>query len=227
MIDPTALARAIEIQHKSYKLLRWISKAIDDGRLPAQFATRHAEGPESAVEWVRRYHDVFPSDVQVASDDLQALANFFWTYVVTSFDVVSEPGTRGEFGTICTCELCVRLVDASHLKTKKLRAQDKRLALDLMVARVVSLGAEHDVVIDEGIARSFLDEPALRRAAGYAAYGGSLLDRLRGETDGPAVLALWREVAWTRAGSPIKDFHLDVRDFMASEQRLLDAMNRP
>jgi hypothetical protein len=95
-----------------------------------------------------------------------------------------------------------------------------------MVARVVSLGSEHGVVIDEGMARSLLDEPAVRRAAGYAAYGGSLLDRLRGETDGPAVLALWREVAWTRAGSPIKDFQLDVRDFIASEQRLLDAMSR-
>src|SRR5688500_20267991 len=116
MTDPTALAHAIEIQHKSYGLLRWISKAIDDGRLPAQFATRHAEGPESAVEWVRRYHGVFPRDVQVASDDIHAMANFFWTYVYTSFDVVRVPGTRREFETVCcSCELCVRLVGVGCL----------------------------------------------------------------------------------------------------------------
>jgi hypothetical protein len=225
MIDTDALASAIEIQQKSYRLLRWVAEAIDNGRMPARFATRHAEGPEAAVEWVRQYHDGFPRDVRVDSKDLEALANFFWTYVVTSFDVVSEPGSRGAFGTTgCICELCVRLVDASHLKTKKLRAHDKRRALALMTARTVSLGAEHGIVIDEGTATSYLDDPDLRRAMGYSAYGKSLLERLRGETEGPAVLALWREIAWTRTGAPIKDFRLDVDDFVASEQHLLDVM---
>jgi hypothetical protein len=170
---------------------------------------------------------VFPRDVQVDPENIEALANFFWTYVVTSFDVVGDPGTRGAFGTVgCTCELCVRLVDASHLKTKKLRARDKRRALDLMTARIEALAAEHDIVIDDRTARSYLDDRALRRAAGYAAYGESLLERLNGGTDGPAVLALWREIAWTRAGSPIKDFRLDAADFVASEERLLDEMSR-
>ena len=227
MLERNSLARAIEIQQKSYHLLRWVADAIDAGRLPAQFATQHAEGPEAAVEWVRRHHDVFPRDVQVDPENIEALANFFWTYVVTSFDVVKDAGTRGAFGTVgCTCELCVRLVDAGHLKTKKLRARDKRRALDLMTARIEALAAEHDIVIDNRTARSYLDDHAPRRAAGYTAYGESLLERLNGETDGPAVLALWREIAWTRAGSPIKDFRLDAADFVASEKQLLDEMSR-
>jgi len=40
------------------------------------------------------------------------------------------------------------------------------------------------------------------------------------------VLALWREIAWTRAGSPIEDLRLDVADLVASEEQLLDEMSR-
>ena len=216
MLDPDILSHAIEIQQKSYRLLRWVAEAIDDGLIPAHCATRHAEGSDAVVEWVRRYHNLFPGDVQVDSKDVDTLARFFWTYVVTSFDVVAERGSRGAFGTTgCTCELCVRLVDASHLKTKKLTAFDKRRAATLMTARAVTLGAEHGIVIEEPTATSYLNDPALRRAMAYSAYGESLLERLEGATDGPAILALWREIAW-------KAFHLDVADFAASEQQVLD-----
>lgn len=227
VLDYIALSFAIDIQQRSYRLLRWVGAAIDDGRLPAQFATRHEEGPGAAVEWVRRYHGIFPTDVQVEPSSVEALGNFFWTYVVTSFDVVAEPGTRGEYGTTgCTCELCVRLVDARHLKTKKLREHDKRRALDLMTQRVVTLADEHGAPASEERVTPWLQEPALRRAMGYSSYGASLLERLRGETDGPPVLALWREIAWTRTGAPIKDFVLDVADFEASERLLLDHLRR-
>jgi len=225
VLDFNALTRAIDIQQRSYRLLRWVAAAVDDGRLAAGSATQHADGPAAAIEWVRRYHSVFPRDIQVGPDDVDALATFFWTYVVTSFDVVIEPGSRGAFGsTGCTCELCVRLVDASHLKAKKLRAYDKRRAVELMAERTVARCSEHHLAVGEATVRSFLEVPNLRRAMAYSAYGASLLARVRGETEGPAVLALWRAIAWTRSGAPIKGFVLDAADIVESEERILDAV---
>ena len=63
MLPADDLTFAIEIQHKSYLLLRWVADSINAGRLAPATASRHAEGPEAAVEWVHRFHDAFPSDV--------------------------------------------------------------------------------------------------------------------------------------------------------------------
>jgi len=228
MLPPDDLAFAIEIQRKSYRLLRWVADAVDSGSLAAQTVSHHADGPEAAVEWVRRYHGTFPQEIQVGPVDLDALANFFWTYVVSSFDVAVEAGTRGTSGTHgCTCDLCVRLVDAGHLRTKKLRAYDKRRALDLMVMRVPVLASEHDLSVADEIARSYLTDAGLRRAMGYSAYGEALIERVTGTVEGPAVLALWREIAWSRQGSPLKDFTLDLDDFATAERLILEAVDTP
>jgi len=226
MLPADDLAFAIEIQQKSYRLLRWVADAVDTGIVAAQTVSHHSDGPEAAIDWVRRYHGTFPREIQVESADRDALASFFWTYVVSSFDVDVEAGTRGAAGTHgCTCDLCVRLVDAGHLRTKKLRAYDKRRALDLMVRRGAALASEHDHSIDDEIARSYLDDAGLRRAMGYSAYGETLLERLGGTVEGPVVLALWREIAWSRQGSPLKDFTLDVGDFVTAERLILDTVD--
>ena len=56
------------------------------------------------------------------------------------------------------------------------------------------------------------------------AYGQQLVERVRGSSKGPAVLALWREIAWKKTGSPRKDFKLDAEDILRSEQSLIDAI---
>jgi len=62
------------------------------------------------------------------------------------------------------------------------------------------------------------------RSAGYSAYGHWLIRRLEGDTDGKAVLALWRQIAWKRTGSPIKDFQLRYEDFVDAEESLVAAL---
>jgi hypothetical protein len=49
------------------------------------------------------------------------------------------------------------------------------------------------------------------------AYAAALLRRLEGSTDGPEVLALWRRFAWTRSGSPRKDFVLTADAVLQAE----------
>lgn len=222
MLDPARLAFAIDIQQRSYRLLRWVGEAMDAGRISPNVASVHADGPVAAVDWVRRNHHLLPGDVQVAPQDVDALGTFFWTYVVTSFDVTVDPGTRGEgAANRCTCDLCVRLVAAGHLRTKKVRTADKRRATDLMVERAAALAAEDDLDVDEATVRTWLEDADRRRSMAFSAYGASLVDRVRGATDGPSTLALWREIAWNRQGSPIKEFRLARADFLEAERHLL------
>jgi hypothetical protein len=45
-------------------------------------------------------------------------------------------------------------------------------------------------------------------------------------SDGPAILALWRLIAWDPRGGMRPNFELKLDDFRAAEGQLLDAMQR-
>ncbi|MBK7400183.1 MAG: hypothetical protein IPJ34_29000 [Myxococcales bacterium] len=63
-------------------------------------------------------------------------------------------------------------------------------------------------------------DPALREPIAELAYARDLLARVRGATEGTATLALFRRFAWTRQGSPRKDFVLRADDLLEAEARL-------
>ena len=69
-----------------------------------------------------------------------------------------------------------------------------------------------------------LGDNELDRDAALAAYTNELLNRSRGVRSSPAVLALWREIAWTKHGSPNHKFRLRAQDIMKAERRLLTAV---
>jgi hypothetical protein len=71
---------------------------------------------------------------------------------------------------------------------------------------------------------TILEDPAVCRDAALATYGVELLRRCRGQAPGPSVLALWRQFAWKRSGSPIRDFELDATAILDAECRLRAAL---
>ena len=93
-----------------------------------------------------------------------------------------------------------------------------------MVDRVLALAAEHDIAIQRSRAYDLVSTDTTRRSAGYSTYGYWLIQRLDGYTDGPAVLALWREIAWNRMGSPIRGFRLKLDDFVDAETAIIDSL---
>lgn len=58
----------------------------------------------------------------------------------------------------------------------------------------------------------------------YIAYGYSLIGRLKGETEGPAVLALWRIIAWDPRGGMRRGFKLKLSDFKLAKRTILEAI---
>lgn len=228
--DYQRLAIAIEIRDRSYQLLMWIGSAIDKGLVLPSRAAHHSGGPEAAIEWLRSNYRIIPEHIRPEESSIDEFAAFFSTYLISSFDVVQKPGTKGEgpiprFG--CTCDLCVRIINAPHLQAKKLFARDKRRAEMLMSESVRELSTEHGIKLTEQQATQLVTEQSTRRAAAYIAYGKWLILRLHGEADGPALLALWRIIAWDPRGGMRRGFMLELRDFRAAESLLIGAIQSP
>ena len=222
------LARAIATRDRSYKLLLWIKDAVDKGLiLPAQ-ASHYSSGPDASTEWLRSNYRNIPEELRPPVDEIEEFAAFFSTYLMTSFDVVEKPGRKGEgalpqFG--CRCELCLRIINASHLRPKKLYDRDKRRAEFLMVECLLQLAHENKITISELFAAQLVNDQSTRRSAAYLAYGYWLIQRLVGESDGPAILALWRLIAWDPLGGIRSGFTLELDDFRLAEDQLLAAIH--
>ena len=224
--DYTRLSKAISTRDLSYKLLMWISDAIDKGLIQPSQAAHRRGGPDAATDWLRSNYFHIPEHLRPTEDDIPEFSAFFSTYLTSSFDVIEKPGTKGEgpTPTICRCELCMRIVNAPHLQAKKLYAKDKRRANFLMAESVVELANENRLEIDLDLATELITGNENRRNAAFFAYGRWLIIRLSGQSDGPAILALWRLIAWDPRGGIRRRFTLKLDDFKIAENNLLAAI---
>jgi hypothetical protein len=224
MLSPDRLALAIDIHSRSYKLLRWVAAAVEKGFIVTTRAHQYANSADAAFDWIGEHYMNFPLETRPDRRHLREFANFFGTYVTSSFDVIERPGTRRISSCGCYCPLCVQIVNASILQPKKLTKRDKERALDLMADRVTALAREEGIAAQPEHVLAVVRGNETRRQAAYSAYGYWLIRRLEGDTDGKAVLSLWREIAWNRTGSPIQGFTLRYGDFIDAEASLVDAL---
>jgi hypothetical protein len=205
----------------------WISDAIDKDLIQPSRAAHHSGGPDAATEWLRSNYYNIPQDLRPPQSMIDEFTAFFSTYLTSSFDVVEKPGTKAEgpmprFG--CRCDICMRIINAPHLQAKKLYARDKRRADFLMTECLTQLAHENGLDIDERLAIQLVTDQTTRRSAAYLAYGHWLVQRLAGQADGPAILALWRLIAWDTRGGMRRNFTLQLNDFRKAEDQLLAAI---
>ena len=224
MLPADRLQLAIDIQGRSYRLLRWVAEAIGKGFIPATRAHQYADVADSAYDWIDKHYLNLPTNARPDRTHQREFANFFATYMMSSFDIIEQPGMREVDPCGCRCRFCSILVKAPHLQTKKLSPKMKQRALRLMVDRIQQLAIESGTPVTPDSAEQIATFEQTRRWAGYSAYGHWLIKRLDGLTDGPSILALWREIAWNKSGSPIPKFELKHADFVEAETSLIRAI---
>lgn len=224
MLPRDQIEEAVDIQQRSYRLLRWMASAIDRGFIGFSRAHDYSTASDAARDWIREHFDNLPPDARPVPGRLQAFSNFFGSYVTTSFDLVEQPGRKLVSACGCYCPLCARLAQASHLRTKSLAKRDKVHAQRKCVDRVMMLAGEEQIPLEREQAEAITADAKLSRAAAYSAYGLSLLERVRGSDGGLHILALWRMLAWKPEGSPIKDFVLEADAICEAERRLVAGM---
>ncbi len=225
MITRTNIEFALSIQERSFKLLQWLAKAVREGFVPIVLAHDVAGAGDAARCWLQRQRGSLPVACRPADDEIEAFANFFGTYLETSFDLKKSPAKRLVSSCGCYCSFCLRLVESRNLIPKTLTSQDKKRAAKLRLRRLEELALEAGTGFDEDQAHSILEIESNRLDASRSAYASALLERLHGFSDGPAVLALWRDFAWNRSGAPIHDFKLRANDILEAESRLLSLLN--
>lgn len=180
--------------------------------------------PGGAVAWLEELLPTLPSDLRPDPEDLVPFGHLFASWLETSFELVLDPGLkRVSPQNHCFCPMCSWLVAAPTLRTKKLRARDRRRAEALKEAWIRALAATLPEVPEATILAVAAD-PELREACALGAYGVVLQDRMAGRPLGPEVLALWRSVAWTREGSPRKGFTLSAGAILGAEATVRDRL---
>jgi len=226
MLNADQLEHAIAIQNRCFKLLQWLGKAVQSGFVSASKARHVADTSLAARDWVSTHYQNLPLDCRPAPEDLEPFANFFGTYLETSFDLVAQPQNDYASDDGCYCPLCRRLADPRHLRPKSLGHADKERAMKLRVRRMEMLAREEGLPSYELLIKASLEDQEVKHFASYAAYGSALLDRLKGISGERAVLALWRDFAWTRNGSPDPNFKLNVSAILKAEQSLLQILHQ-
>lgn len=225
MLDQQELSRAIDMQQRSYLLIKWMASAVQGGFIDFQVAHTYSTLPEAARGWISTHYLNIPTDARPAHEDQAPFCEFFATYLINSFDLVSNPGKQlYSPAAHCFCPMCSWLIDAPRLKTKKLHASDKRRAENIKVDAVASIAAEHRLIFSDSSIAELLKSPEISEDASLVAYGYDLLQRAKGIANGPAVLALWRGFAWNRSGSPKHGYRLRADSMIEAEQRLLTAI---
>jgi len=221
MIAQTDIEFALSIQERSFKLLQWLSKAVRDGFVPIVLAHDVAGAGAAAKYWLQRQALSLPHACRPTEEEMDAFANFFGTYLETSFDLDEKSRQRAVSQCGCYCAFCCRIVESRNLRTKTLSAQDKKRATKLRLRRLEELALESGIVFREEVAHSILGTETNRLDTSISAYASALLERIKGFSEGPAVLALWRDFAWHRSGAPIRNFKLHAKQILDAETRLV------
>lgn len=200
----------------------WLSEALCNDIIQPSQVARHSGGPEAATQWLQTNYDQIPEQLRPLKEDVVEFGAFFSTYLTSTFEVVELPGTRGQGrrNKFCQCELCLRILDAHNLRTRKVYARHKRQANVLMAECIEGFAQLHRVKMDDEQIWCLVTDRKTRRDCAYLAYGEWLIKRLSGESDGASILALWRLIAWDPQGGMRRGFTLRIEDFQSAESRL-------
>ena len=201
-----------------------MSDAVDKGEIQPSRIEHHSGSSAATEEWLRINLANIPAEIRPTLDDLPVFAAFFSTYLTSSFEIADGQTSRGEGLGLCRCEVCMTIINAPHLRSKKLYARDKRRAERLMKQSLSSFAIRNGMRISDKLITRLLASEESRRWAAFITYGDWLIKRLSGDSDGPAILALWRLIAWDPRGGVRRGFRLELDGFRNAERNLQEAI---
>ncbi len=229
MFDTAQLGEAIEIQNRAYKLIRWVDDAIERGFITFTSAHAYATDSEAASAWIAEHYHNLPPESRPPSQSgsaMEKFGNYFASYLNTSFELVAEPGFQLRSDCGCSCWCCPYLAAAPHLKTRRVTSSDKKRASKLKRDHLRQLALDSNLQVDETGIEKITDGDETSEDCALFAYAGELIARCSGRPSSPASLALWRQFAWSRAGSPKRGFILRADAILEAEARLVDELAR-
>jgi hypothetical protein len=216
MFDLQTMTRLVDMQNRSYELLKWLVWAASRGIVSLESARAFASLPKAAESWLSQHLANVPEHARPNRSDIAPFCEFFSTYLSNTFELESHSGNAIPGGRY--------LADAPKLKIRKLTSADKRRADRMRVAGLANLAAEMRTTIDEPRIESLCDDPKYEAMTSLYAYGRDLQIREKGIASGPGVLGLWRGFARDSTGSPLPQFRLTAEMIVEAERTLAKAL---
>ncbi len=217
------MSRIVELQTKSYALLRWVGNGT--GQSTLDFGVRHdgATLSEAAAEWTRRNAHSLPKETRIAEADQPTFAALFASYLTTSYVLLETPTLPYHSRTGCYCAFCARLSSASHLKVRQPDKKAQGRAWEMKQLYLAGLATEIGEALPYTALSELLTDSALATHLSYATYGRELLRRSQFASQGEGILVLWREIAWEK-GKLRKGFALSADAMLQGETAIIEAI---
>jgi hypothetical protein len=222
MFEESALRRTLQLQRKSYELLRWANQALKERRL--KFADLHSNMStwEAARSWIERNRSSLPSLARPDPDQIDEFAHLFASYLITSFRVAKQ--RRISDG--CDCSFCSFLVAVPHLQAKAPTKLDCEVARTLKLVALQRLAEELELPLFAEETENFLREhPEIERDLALVTWALEVLRRGEFRGQGEPVLALWREIAW-KENHPDRKFEPTPERVLSAEARIADTLEK-
>lgn len=234
MLEKSQIDLAIDIQSKSYNLLKWIQESLHKGFINTHKVHDWISIPDIAGAWLKEHYKNVPENARPPVTDgviFDRYMNYFGSYLHVSFDVDHQPDPvlrdwDGGLAGRCPCPCCTYLGPGSHLKTKKVSTADKKLASKLCFHFMKQLLIDYKLAISDNRVNELLSADNVLREAAMCAYICDVEKRSQGGKVGTESLALWRKFAWNNAGSPIHDFVLNTDDVLNAQSDLIGILTK-
>jgi hypothetical protein len=212
MLQEADIEQAVDLQARSYALLKWMAEGIRRGFIGFDAAHAYAHDAQAAAAWIERHYADLPPPARPPREHLAAFCRLFTTYLDGGQRLLRDPGQRlYSPDAHCFCEMCSWYIHNASLKARTISSGDRRRADRQMRHSLDELALEHDRLLEEDEVGRLMRDAAFREALALYAYTETLLRRLRGGGAEIGVpLALWRRFAWTEQGAPKRKYRLNV-----------------
>ena len=195
MFDQARITAAIEMQRRSFALLKWVQDALRGGGLSFAVVHQTTDSAAAASEWMERNLANIPADARPAREEVPAFARLFTSYLTTSYTLsASTKRTVSYCG--CYCSWCTYLRSSPDLIARSPTNKDVRAAKELKRLYLGDLAVEADVVDPLQAVERVVESSALHESVALCTWTTELLRRMEFASQGEAVLSLWREFAW-------------------------------
>lgn len=221
MHDRATLDRILRLHRASYDLLHWVSKSLDSGGLSFATVHRNMSAGDAAADWLTQNYGSLPPACRPALEDVRALGFLLASYLSTSFELPRRPVPY--LVTSCCCECCGYLASGRRLVVRTPSAKDVGQAHRLKTIWLKELAAESGIDFDTDVERAFFSDRHLSHELAFVAYAAELIRRSEFASQGHAVLALWRSIAW-KGGHPIKGFALTSDRVLEAQQATIHGL---
>ena len=226
MFDPDELKKLIELHQKSYNLFLWLNKKLKDFRSRSKKNTLFDEVHEKVsfykgcFAWISRHIGEFPPDARPAKSDIEPFAHLFASYLTTSFFITDK--VRVSDG--CPCPFCTFFYDITAFQVRNPDKKARLNAEKLKARYIETLAREAELTsVPSNIEDWIPENPELSRDISLTTYAQELIRRSKFTSQGEAILALWREIAW-KDNRLDKKFKLSTKAIIHAESRILEKL---